>query len=143
MAHMREQDEDAPEAEAAEAADVDVDAASDALEDLGDALGLDLEIAEEEGEEEGEEEEDEGEDVEGVGEEDVELDEYRRLGLPRDRDKRVELRCQRRMGRKWRREEEDTKQRFMTCQALPYNLQIVMQDQRRIIQQQCEQSTCY
>lgn len=65
MQGMMEQDEveaeeveaEVEEAPADEPADVDVDAASAALEDLGAALGLDLEIAEDEEEEEEEEEE--------------------------------------------------------------------------------------
>jgi hypothetical protein len=53
MEEMREEDEDG------EAADVDVDAASSALEDLGSALGLDVEVGGGEEESEDDEEEDE------------------------------------------------------------------------------------
>ena len=67
---MREEDEElgdeelgGEEGEEAPAEDVDVDAASTALEDLGTALGLDVSV-EEEGEEEGEEEMEAGEEEE-------------------------------------------------------------------------------
>ena len=54
--------------------DVDVDAASSAIQDLGDALGLDLEIVDEEGGEEDLDVELEDEDLEDAGEEDLDVE---------------------------------------------------------------------
>jgi len=63
MEEMREEEEDMEDMEAEGGDDVDVDAASSALEDLGAALGLDIEVGGEEAAEEEEGEEDEEEEI--------------------------------------------------------------------------------